>query len=342
MSLKVLVVDDSPLMRKFLADMLNSHPEISVVGTAEDGEVGVRKAIELQPDVITMDVEMPRKNGLAALADIMSKHPVPVVMVSTLTTKGAKETIEALHLGAIDFVAKPSSTPIGLHKIKDELIAKVIAAKDARLKTKFGMHVRATTTTKGSDRVVLVAASTGGPRALMAFFESLPQGFPAAMLIVQHMPEGFTKNFADRLNSCGTLPCREAAPGDRVTPGLALMAPGGKHMVVGMNGELKFTDDPPMHGVRPAADLLFLSGVKVYQNRCIGVVMTGMGKDGAEGAAQIRHAGGVCFGESEESCTIYGMPKMAKLAGGIDAEYPISELAHALVAALSGRLARAS
>jgi len=342
MSVRVLIVDDSPLMRKFLTDMLKTNPQISVVGTAEDGEDAIRKVAELTPDVVTMDVEMPRKNGLSALADIMSKHPVPVVMVSTLTTKGAKETMEALHLGAIDFVAKPSSTPIGLHKIKDELIAKVIGAKDARMRTKFGMHVRASTTTKGADRVVLVAASTGGPRALTAFFESLPQGFPAAMLIVQHMPEGFTKNFADRLNGCGTLPCREAAPGDKVTPGLALMAPGGKHMVVGMNGELKFTDDAPMHGVRPAADLMFLSGVKVYQSRCIGVVMTGMGRDGAEGAVQVRHAGGVCFGESEESCTIYGMPKMAKLAGGIDAEYPISEVAHALVAVLSGRLARAS
>jgi two-component system chemotaxis response regulator CheB len=344
MSLRVLVVDDSPLMRRFIADMIQSQSDMEVVGTAQDGEEAVAQAAALKPDLITLDVEMPKCSGLQALARIMAAKPTPVIMVSTLTTQGAKETIEALHLGAVDFVTKPSASAIGIHKVKDELLEKIRATRFVRLQAKAPVApVRAAPTTKGGDRVVLLASSTGGPRALSTLFETMPKGFPAAVLVVQHMPPGFTKSFAARLDACGTVPCREAQPGDRVTPGQALLAPGGRHMAVGAGGEILFNDDPPLHGVKPAADVMFLTAVKAYGSRCVGAVLTGMGKDGAEGALQIRRAGGVVFGESESSCTIYGMPRAALQVGGIDAEYPIQEIAYALVASLTGgRYARAS
>ena len=343
MSLRVLVVDDSPLMRRFIADMINAQPEMEVVGTAQDGEEAIAQVNLLHPDVITLDVEMPKCSGLEALRKIMSTRPTPVIMVSTLTSHGAKETIEALHLGAVDFVTKPTASPIGLHKIKDELVEKIRSTRFVRLPGKASVAVKAAATTKGADRVVVVASSTGGPRALTSLFDTLPKGFPAAMLIVQHMPPGFTKSFAARLDSCGTVPCHEAAIGDRVVPGQALLAPGGLHMAVGAGGEIVLNQDPPLHGVRPAADVLFMTAAKVFGARCVGAVLTGMGKDGAEGALRLRHVGGVVFGESESTCTIYGMPRAAMQVGGIDAEYPINELAQAIVASLSGvKHARAS
>jgi two-component system chemotaxis response regulator CheB len=345
MRIRVLVVDDSPLMRRLISDMIQSQPDMEVVGSAADGDAAVIQAAALKPDVMTLDVEMPKRTGLSALGQIMASTPVPVIMVSTLTSHGAKETIEALHLGAIDFVTKPSASPIGMHRIKDELLEKIRATRFVRLPGKPAViaPTRAAATTKGADRVVVVASSTGGPRALTNLFDALPKAFPAAMLIVQHMPPGFTKSFAARLNACGTVPCKEAAAGDRVTPGMALLAPGGKHMAVGAGGEILLNEDPPLHGVRPAADVMFMTAAKAYGARCIGAVLTGMGKDGAEGAVRLRHAGAVVFGESEASCTIYGMPRAALQAGGIDAEYSINELAHAIVASLAGgRHARAS
>lgn len=343
MKQRVLICDDSPLIRKMLSEIIGNEPDLEVVGMAHDGEQAVQLAKELRPNVITMDVEMPRKTGLMALQEIMKEAPTPIIMVSTLTTKGAEATLNALEHGAYDFVAKPEGgSMLHFRKVSEELLAKIRAALNARVGQRAAVGLRAALPTQKTDKVVVIASSTGGPKALQALWQSLPQGFPAPILIVQHMPAGFTASLAARLHRLGTVPCREAKEGDKVMPGVALIAPGGVHMKVDRNGTIIFEDSPSIHGVKPAADHLFTSAREVYGSRCVGVVLTGMGRDGAAGAKAIRDAGGVCFGESQSTCTIYGMPKAAMEVGGIDAEFGIHEMASAVVASLTGRKARAS
>jgi two-component system chemotaxis response regulator CheB len=341
---RVLIVDDSPFIRRVLTDWLKATDEFEVAGCAANGEEALQKALELKPDVITLDVEMPVRNGLWALEQIMKAQPTPVIMVSSITTQGAAATMQALELGAVEIFAKPQgSSSFRFLESKDELLEKIRGMKSAKL---FGVRKppsRISAVRNASDRVVLIASSTGGPKALYSFFATLPVGFPAPILIVQHMPPGFTACLAKRLEGIGTVPCREAASGDSVSAGEALFAPSGVHMKVGTKGQIEFDEETPrLHGVKPAADLLFTSAAKHYGSRCIGVVMTGMGRDGADGAVAIRKAGGHVFGEAENTCTIYGMPRAAMIAGGIDAEFPIHELAHAVVASLNGRMAHAS
>ena len=343
MSIRVLIVDDSALMRRLIGDILRSDPAIEVVGTASDGVQGVAMTERLKPDVVTMDVQMPAGGGLTALAEIMRRCPTKVVMVSTLTTKGAAATLEALELGAFDFVAKPSGTILSLDAIREELLAKVKAAAGSRLQApRPAAVVRAPAPVRATDRVVLVASSTGGPRALTVLFESLPKNLGAPMLVVQHMPAGFTKSLAERLTALRTVPCFEAADGKPLEPGVAWLAPGGRHMVLGPDGRIRLTDDPPVHGVRPAADPLFLSAAKLLGSRCLAVVLTGMGRDGADGALAIRKAAGTVLAESESTATVYGMPKAATAIGATHAEYPIHEMGQAIVANLQRRIAHAS
>ena len=336
--LRVVAIDDSPFILRMLKDWLSSEPDIEVVGVGKDGDEAIRLAKELKPDVMTLDVEMPRRDGISALEEIMKSSPLPVVMVSSVTTVGAKLTLRALELGAVDFVTKPQGgASLKFVQAKEELIAKVRAAKTARLHSKT-VPVAQVEAVKGkTDKIVVLASSTGGPRALVCLWRALPKGFPAPILLVQHMPAGFTTSLAQRLDSVGTVPCKEASESDRVTPGLALLAPGDQHMIVSKNGSIVLTSDPTVHGVRPAADVLFASVSKVYGDRIVGAVLTGMGKDGAEGSVLIRKAGGLMFGESNESATIYGMPKAALDAGGIDAEFPLSEMARAIVSKLRRR-----
>lgn len=344
MTQRVLIVDDSPFIRRMITDWLKAESDLEVVGTASTGEEAVEKAVTLRPDVITLDINMPVNDGIWALEQIMKGAPTAVLMVSSATTEGARETLRALELGAYDFVTKPQgSSSLKFLQSREELIAKVRAARHAKLARPTPIRpVRSTSSVSSSDRVVLIASSTGGPKALALLWETLPAKFPAPILIVQHMPAGFTESFARRLDAIGTVPCREAAPGDKVLPGQAFVAPGGKHMRVRSDGSLSFDTDPPIHGVRPAADYLFLSAVEVYGARCVGVVLTGMGRDGAEGALAIRRAGGATLGEAESTCTIYGMPKAAMTIGAIEAEFPIHEMGRAIVAQLGGRIAHAS
>lgn len=345
MKVRVLIADDSMLIRQVMSDMLKESPEVEVVGRARDGEEAVAMVKELRPDVVTMDVEMPKLNGIEALTQIMRDCPTPVVMVSTLTSEGAGATLQALERGAADFVCKPQNGSFtALRQVKDELLAKIFALRGTKLspaRPRVAPPVRKAPTGK-IDRVLVIAASTGGPKSLMRVFEALPKGLNVPILVVQHMPPGFTETFAKRLDSLGTVPCQEAKAGDRIVPGLALMAPGGAHLQVVAGGEVRLTDEPPIHGVRPAADVLFSSASKVYGAKVVGAVLSGMGKDGASGAALIRKNGGVVLGESESTCTIYGMPKAALAAGGIDGEVPIEGMADALVAALQGKVAHAS
>jgi two-component system, chemotaxis family, protein-glutamate methylesterase/glutaminase len=337
--IRILIVDDSPLLRQVLVDMLSEEADIEVVGVGRDGLEAVKLAKELKPDVMTLDVEMPRMSGLEALGLIMKESPVPVVMVSTKTSGGAEATIEALEKGAVDFVCKPRSGSFtALRDVHDELVSKIRHARNATIGSALRTPTRAAVPARASDKVVLVATSTGGPKALTCLFETLPKNWQVPILIVQHMPIGFTASLAARLDRIGTVPCREAVDGDVIKPGLALLAPGGLHMRVDSSGRIGLFDGPHLHGVRPAADYLFESAVKHYGSKCLGAVLTGMGKDGAAGALAIKAAGGHVLGESESSCTVYGMPRAAKELGAIAGEYPIHEIGHALVATAAGRL----
>lgn len=339
---RVLVVDDSPLIRQILVDMLRKEPDLEVVGYARDGEEALLRIAELNPDVVTLDVEMPRLDGLGCLRELMKTRPVPAVMVSTLTSAGTETTLEALAAGAVDFVCKPDNGSIStLRGVREELVAKVRGARGARVHRAFRPTPRPAPAAGKTDRIVLVASSTGGPRALAAMLEGIPQGFSAPMLVVQHMPAGFVAPLAKRLNAIGTMAVREAKRGDRMEPGVALVAPGGQHMTVGVNGALKFDDGPSVHGVRPAADRLFASAAEAFGRRCVAVVLSGMGRDGAEGALAVRKAGGAVLAESEETCTIYGMPKVAVEIGAVERSVPIDRMGGAIADATAGKVLNA-
>ena len=344
MSFRVLVVDDSPFIRRILTDWLKGESEFELIGTASNGQEAVDLASTLKPDVITMDIEMPIRDGLSALEEIMKSSPCPVLMVSSLTQEGADATLRALTLGAVDFVPKPNgSSSLAFIGAKEEFLEKLRACVSANLKAVHRKPVLARAPKSGgSDRVICIASSTGGPKALATLWQSLPEGFPAAILIAQHMPSGFTQSLAKRLTAVGSVPCREAQNGDYVRPGAAYIAPGGYHMVVSSGGLIELNQEAPIHGVRPAADHLFQSAAAVYGSKLLGIVLTGMGRDGAAGAKAVRDAGGLVYGEDESTCAIYGMPRAAKELGGINAEFPIHELGAAVVAGLKDRVARAS
>ena len=336
--MRVLIVDDSPFIRRMISDWLKPEPDIEIVGQCKDGNEAVEMTKSLKPDVITMDVEMPKRDGISALREIMQECPTAVLMVSSVTVEGAKLTMKALELGAVDFVTKPQGgSSLKFVEAKEELISKIRATKGVRLSPFKQPLAKVGQVRRNTDRVFVIASSTGGPKALASLWTALPKDFPAPILIVQHMPEGFTASLAQRLDSLGTVPCKEATERDKVTRGLALLAPGGKHMTVDKDGKIVLDTRPSLHGVRPAADFLFETASEVYGNKVVGAVLTGMGRDGAAGAVAIRNAGGFVVGESEETTAIYGMPKAAKEAGGIDAEFPLYEMAHALVSRLVGR-----
>lgn len=342
--IRVLVVDDSALIRRILRDMISAEADIEVVGSASDGEQGARMVEQLRPDVVTMDVEMPNLSGLEALKRIMSRTPVPVIMVSSLTFGGAHETIEALHSGAFDFVCKPNNgSPAAIRTVREDLLAKIRHARGARVSSHAAHPPRAVPTPRdASDRIVLIASSTGGPRALTAVFETLPKNFPAPIVIVQHMPATFTASLAKRLDQIGTVPCCESETGMTVQPGRAIIARGGEHLVFDANGRLALSHEPPVHGVRPAADLLFCTAAERFGARCLGVVLTGMGRDGASGAQAIKRAGGFVIVESEETCAVYGMPKSVVQANAADVQAPIGSIAAAICDELSFRGTRAA
>jgi len=323
--IRVLVIDDSALMRKLIPQLLAADRDIEVVGTAMDGLFALRKMQELKPDVVTLDVDMPRMDGIETLRRIVEGFGTPVIMVSSLTERGAALTIQALELGAFDFVTKPQDAiSVNIKNIGDELIAKVKAAYDnplARLKT---MRVesaavprekKSISATRTAEKVLAIGISTGGPNALSFMLPRLPANFPAAILIVQHMPPGFTETFAARLNTNCAIEVKEARDGDLVVPGRALIAPGGRHLRIKrlpLGTIAVISDTSPVNGHRPSADVLFRSVAAEYSGRNVtGLIMTGMGTDGAEGLGEIKARGGMTIAQDEKSSVVFGMPKSA-------------------------------
>jgi two-component system chemotaxis response regulator CheB len=335
---RVLIVDDSSLMRNLLTAVLADDPEIEVVGTASDPFVARDRIKELNPDVITLDVEMPRMDGVTFLRKIMALRPTPVVMVSSLTQAGADITLEALEIGAVDFVAKPvADITHAMEALAAEICAKVKIAARTRVKARTAAVEKRTTPRKRigdpSSKLIAIGASTGGVEALKAvLMDFIPDGPP--ILITQHMPERFTAAFASRLNRECPMRVFEAAHGQRIEPGAAYIAPGNRHLELMRDGNhlaCRLTDDPPVSGHRPSVDVLFRSVARIAGPRTIGVILTGMGKDGAEGMLELRNAQAVTLGQDESSSLVYGMPRVAFERGAVTKQYPLNEMADAIL-----------
>jgi two-component system, chemotaxis family, protein-glutamate methylesterase/glutaminase len=320
---RVLVVDDSALMRKLIPLILERDPDIEVVGTAMDGAFALRKIAELQPDVMTLDLEMPRMDGIETLRMIMRSAPLPVIVFSTHSKEGAYSTFKALALGAIDFVAKPKDAAAGhLDPVAYQLIEKIKVAKRAGGPKKLPkVEVETLTPAKKRsrpalppNRVIAIGISTGGPNALQYLLSQIPGDFPATFVVVQHMPEGFTDMFARRLDECCVLDVQEAKSGDLLLAGRVLVCPGNRHIMVRRmpRGEMVvLSDSAPINGHRPSVDVLFHSVAQEFALTAVGVLMTGMGEDGAEGLGAIKAAGGMTIAQSEDTCVVGGMPRAA-------------------------------
>jgi two-component system chemotaxis response regulator CheB len=320
--IRVLVVDDSALMRKLIPQVLQRDPSIEVVGTAMDGEVGLRKLEELKPHVVTLDLDMPRMDGLEMLRQITRKHRVPVILVSAQTERGASVTLKALALGAFDFVTKPPEAASGrLDQIAAELALKIkVAAGSGAPKMIITVpptkqkDQRRTSMPNWPSKIVAIGISTGGPNALQYLFSQLPPDFPGCILVVQHMPEGFTEMFARRLDECSAIEVKEAQSGDLLLAGRALVCPGNRHLKVRRmeHGNVAIlVDQPRVNGHRPSANVLFHSVAQEFGNGAIGVLMTGMGDDGAEGLGAIQAAGGLTIAQSPDTCIVDSMPRSA-------------------------------
>jgi two-component system chemotaxis response regulator CheB len=317
---RVLVVDDSALMRKLIPKILERADSIEVVGTAMDGEICLRKIEELAPEVITLDLEMPGLNGIDTLKQIMQRWHLPVVVVSSHSTVGAAITLKALALGAVDFVAKPQDVSARMPEIAEELIAKILVAAQSRgVSMQFLPEAAPVDRSRKQDpaaptRIIAIGVSTGGPNALQYIFSQLPAEFSGSILTVQHMPDGFTELFARRLDESCPIRVKEAQPGDLLLAGRVLICPGNRHMKVKrlpLGNVAILGDDEPVNGHRPSVDVLFRSVAQEFGPQSIGVLMTGMGEDGAAGLGAIRAAGGLTIAQNQETCVVFGMPRAA-------------------------------
>ena len=340
--IRVLIVDDSVLARKALISALEKAPGISVVGEAGDAYEAREKILALEPDVITLDVEMPRMNGLRFLQKLMEHHPLPVVMLSAVTMRGSQEAIEALEMGAVDVLGKPKTA----EDVETTFQSLVLAVRAAAVSRRIEAHLdgsqvaapgsRTAFEGVGTERLLAIGASTGGTVAIRNLLEQLPRNIPGT-LIVQHMPEGFTKAFAERLDATCPQEVREACPGDRVQPGVVLVAPGDRHMVLerGMKGwQVQIRKGPRVHFQRPSVDVLFQSVARLAGPAAVGVILTGMGADGAGGLLAMREAGARTIGQEEKTCVVYGMPREAMRMGATEKEVPIWDMGAEILRAL--------
>lgn len=358
--IRVLVVDDSAFMRKAISNLLSESQEFVVVDTAKNGEDALRKVATLELDVMTLDIDMPGMDGLTVLEQVMKQHPLPVVIVSSLSEEGATVTIRALELGAIDFIPKHlGGSSLKISAIREPLQEKVRTAAKASNKIRtsgaphipsgrsgFAPTVRSESSNaergpwdpqsgqqkgdSGVTEVLIIGCSTGGPQALQSVLTKLPSTFPRPIVVAQHMPKFFTKPFAERMNQLCALEVQEAQEGDHVKPGIILIAPGGQHLTLekrGMTVTTHVSDHPTELPYRPSVDLLMQSAAKIYGSKVMGLVMTGMGQDGLEGARAIKRAGGPVFAQDESSCIVYGMPKAVAENGCADKVIPLQMIA---------------
>ncbi|MEH6936997.1 chemotaxis response regulator protein-glutamate methylesterase [Bacillus sp. JJ664] len=369
--INVLVVDDSAFMRKMIGNILSSDEGIHVIGTAKTGKEAIEKVIQLKPDVVTLDIEMPVMNGLDALKVIMKDCPVPVIMLSSLTQEGATSSFIALDNGAVDFVPKPSGAiSLDIETVSDQIIKKVkmaitvnlkklqfpkqtpklpihkiskipVVVEEIKIPVKNGSKVQivkpadAHVFTKQSNRIVCIGTSTGGPRALQEVLTKIPNGFQPPIFIVQHMPAGFTNSLAVRLDKLSAIHVKEAENGERVANGTAYIAPGGFHMkVIQKNNELliDLSEEPPKNGHRPSVDVLFESISSLVNYEITSAILTGMGADGAKGMKLIKQqCKGTTISESEETSVVFGMPKAAALLNVVDEVVPIQLVADTII-----------
>jgi len=340
--IKVLVVDDSAFATATISKKLGSDADLLVIGSAGNGIEAIEKIKAMKPDVVTLDVAMPQMDGITALTHIMSECPVPVIMLSALTTENAETTIRALEIGAVDFFLKPSVlSPAGDGTQTGSLVEKIkIAAKVGMFSQKFlsrreafvDKNIADTKPGKSSfANVVVIGSSTGGPRALAQVVPLLPRDINAAILLVQHMPPVFTKSLAERLNQSSQIRVREAQQGDKLEAGLALLAPGGYHMLVNRDNTIILNQEPPVLGVRPAVDVTMRSAAEKYGSAVIGVILTGMNCDGTQGSFHIKQAGGRILAQDKETSAVYGMPMSVYKAGYVNKVLPIDGIAGELV-----------
>jgi len=351
-SIRIVIVDDSAFVRYSLTRLIETDAEINLVGSARNGEEAVARVKELRPDVVTMDVEMPRLDGLGALERIMEEYPTPVIMLSSLTGQGTEATLRALELGAVDFFLKPSiASPSGDADGALNLLRMIKTAAAVKIKPN-GLHRPSAGPGDRSgngdkqgkagggttSKAVVVGSSTGGPKALYQLIPELPAFLPATVLIVQHMPAGFTKPLAERLDQRSHLAVKEAETGDRLEKGKAYLAPGGYHMVINKEKIIQLVKSPPVCNVRPSVDVTMESVTRVFGGGTTGVVLTGMGTDGTDGTALIKSAGGQVIAEDESTALIYGMPKAVIDAGNADRILPLPRIAGSIVNMLNARL----
>jgi len=336
--IRVLIVDDSLFIRTILRDLLKDSPEIEIVGTAVNGIDALAKIADLKPDVVTLDIEMPRMNGLEVLEALRKERVRPkVIVLSTLTSRQADMTHRALRLGADDFMLKPRDVP-NVRGIERELIQKI------KNLVSLPVIVRSSTAPKGkADAVVLIGSSAGGPPMLDSLLSALPADLPAAVVVTQHMPEGFTASLAERLNRVSPLPVRETANGDTLQTGTVLIAKAGYHTVISgvyagaqkTAGRVVHSTAPPLHAVRPAVDMTFTSAARVFGPRTVSVILSGMGSDGGEGMLALKNAGGSTMVCAEEDCLVYGMARSALARNCVDRVVPLKNLAHEIARAVS-------
>lgn len=354
--IKVIVVDDSAFMRKMISEIIEEDNEIEVIAKFRNGKELIEKVEKFNPDIITLDLEMPQMDGLETLKELHRKNKnYSIIMLSSLTTKGSEKTIECLENGAIDFITKPSgSISLDIRKVQENLIDKIknISKRKITLKVnsksnnvlknpdsninsyndmkinilKKTENINSTITKNKKIDAVVIGASTGGPKALQQLLTKFEENIGVPIFVVQHMPQGFTKAFSERLNKICNLTVLEAEEGIRIENNVVYIAKGGYHMIVGTDGKIHLNEEDPIWGVRPAVDKLFDSAIKAYRGNLISVVLTGMGKDGANGTRHIKDYGGITISEDESTCTIYGMPKAAFETGKVDLVLPLNSI----------------
>jgi two-component system, chemotaxis family, protein-glutamate methylesterase/glutaminase len=349
--IRVLVVDDSVVIRKLLTDILSKDPEIEVVGIASNGKLALAKVPQLNPDVMTLDIEMPELDGLGTLTELRKTHPkLPVIMFSTLTSRGAVATLEALSRGATDYVAKPAnvgSVSAGMQSVSDQLLPKIkalcpfncpaISPAGPALRPR-PTTMRAAVPVPRTCEMIVIGSSTGGPQALGTVLRALPKNLPVPVAIVQHMPPVFTRHLAERLNQESGLTVFEAAGGETLQPGQVAIAPGDLHLELHREGvavKTFLTKAPPENSCRPAVDVLFRSAASIYGSGCLGVVLTGMGQDGLRGGEHIVQAGGTVFAQDEATSVVWGMPRAVAQAGLAAKVLPLAEISQELTRAVA-------